>query len=72
MARAAIMFAPDEEIREALGNKFPKHIYHSIVCIGALVAHKELLSQKSVFPTFMCVATFGVQEFCTVEFCSSV
>jgi hypothetical protein len=25
----------DEEIREALGNKFPKHIYHSIVCIGA-------------------------------------
>jgi predicted PolB exonuclease-like 3'-5' exonuclease len=31
----------DEEIREALGNKFPKHIYNSIVCIGALVAHKE-------------------------------
>jgi 3'-5' exonuclease len=31
----------DQEIREALGNKFPKHIYHSIVCIGALVAHKE-------------------------------
>ena len=31
----------DEEIREALGNKFPKHIYHSMVCIGALVAHKE-------------------------------
>ena len=31
----------DEEIREALGNKFPKHIYHSIVCIGALVAQKE-------------------------------
>ena len=26
---------------ESLGNKFPKHIYHSIVCIGALVAHKE-------------------------------
>ena len=31
----------DMEIREALGNKFPKHIYHSIVCIGALVAHRE-------------------------------
>ncbi len=31
----------DEEIREAIGNKFQKHIYHSIVCIGALVAHKE-------------------------------
>jgi predicted PolB exonuclease-like 3'-5' exonuclease len=31
----------DDEIREAIGDKFPKHIYHSIVCIGALVAHKE-------------------------------
>jgi predicted PolB exonuclease-like 3'-5' exonuclease len=28
----------DEEIREAIGDKFPKHVYHSIVCIGALVA----------------------------------
>ena len=24
----------NDEIREALGDKFPKHIYHSIVCIG--------------------------------------
>jgi predicted PolB exonuclease-like 3'-5' exonuclease len=31
----------DADIRAALGNKFPKHIYHSIVCIGALVAHRE-------------------------------
>jgi 3'-5' exonuclease len=31
----------NEEVREALGDKFPKHIYHSIVCIGALVAHRE-------------------------------
>jgi predicted PolB exonuclease-like 3'-5' exonuclease len=31
----------DEEVREAIGDKFPKHIYHSIVCIGALVAHRE-------------------------------
>jgi predicted PolB exonuclease-like 3'-5' exonuclease len=31
----------DDEVREAIGDKFPKHIYHSIVCIGALVAHKE-------------------------------
>jgi predicted PolB exonuclease-like 3'-5' exonuclease len=23
-----------------MGDKFPKHIYHSIVCIGALVAHR--------------------------------
>jgi hypothetical protein len=28
----------DVEIREAIGEKFPKHIYHSIVCIGALIA----------------------------------
>ena len=31
----------DAEIREAIGEKFPKHIYHSIVCIGALIAHRE-------------------------------
>jgi hypothetical protein len=28
----------DVEVREAVGDKFPKHIYHSIVCIGALIA----------------------------------
>lgn len=32
----------DAEIREEMGDKFPKHIYHSIVCIGALIAHREL------------------------------
>jgi predicted PolB exonuclease-like 3'-5' exonuclease len=31
----------DDEIRAAMGDKFPKHIYHSIVCIGALVAHQD-------------------------------
>ncbi len=31
----------EAEILEALGDKFPKHIYHSIVCIGALVARRE-------------------------------
>lgn len=31
----------DDEIRTELGDKFPKHIFHSIVCIGALIAHKE-------------------------------
>jgi predicted PolB exonuclease-like 3'-5' exonuclease len=31
----------DEEVRAAIGDKFPKHIYHLIVCIGALVAHRE-------------------------------
>ena len=30
----------DEEIREH-SQQVPKHIYHSIVCIGAIVAHKE-------------------------------
>src|SRR6187431_2051322 len=32
---------PEYEVREAIGNKFPKHIYHSIAYIGALVAHRE-------------------------------
>ena len=31
----------DVGVREAIGDKFPKHIYHSIVCIGALIAHRE-------------------------------
>ena len=30
-----------EEVRAAMGDKFPKHIYHSIICIGALIAHHE-------------------------------
>ena len=31
----------DDEIRGELGEKFPKNIYHSIICIGALIAHQE-------------------------------
>lgn len=31
----------EEEIRAALGDKFPKLIYHSIVCIGAPIAHHD-------------------------------
>jgi 3'-5' exonuclease len=31
----------EADIRAELGNKFPKHIYHTIVCIGALVAYRE-------------------------------
>src|SRR6266478_1316863 len=31
----------DADIRAVLGNQFPKHMYHTIVCIGALVAHRE-------------------------------
>ena len=29
------------EIRAELGDKFPKHIYHSIICIGALIARQQ-------------------------------
>ena len=31
----------DDDIRAAMGEKFPKHIYHSIVCVGALIAHQD-------------------------------
>jgi 3'-5' exonuclease len=31
----------DDDVRAAMGDKFPKHIYHSIVCIGALIAHHD-------------------------------
>jgi hypothetical protein len=31
----------DDEIRAEMGDKFPKHIYHSIACIGALIAHHD-------------------------------
>jgi 3'-5' exonuclease len=31
----------EDEVRAAMGERFPKHIYHSIICIGALVAHRE-------------------------------
>jgi hypothetical protein len=31
----------NDEIRESVGDKFPKHIYHSVVCIGALIAHRD-------------------------------
>lgn len=30
-----------EEVREAMGDKFQKHIYHEIICIGALIAHQN-------------------------------
>jgi predicted PolB exonuclease-like 3'-5' exonuclease len=31
----------DDEVRAEMGDKFPKLIYHSIICIGGLVAHHE-------------------------------
>lgn len=30
-----------ETVRSAMGDEFPKHIYHSIVCIGALLAERS-------------------------------
>jgi predicted PolB exonuclease-like 3'-5' exonuclease len=33
--------ACDSEVRKALGDKFPKHPLHKIVCIGALAAHRQ-------------------------------
>lgn len=32
---------PDDEVRAALGDRFPKPVYHSIACIGALLAHRD-------------------------------
>jgi hypothetical protein len=34
--------ATEAEVREALGSGFPKHPLHKIVCIGALVASRQL------------------------------
>jgi predicted PolB exonuclease-like 3'-5' exonuclease len=34
--------AADEEVRTALGDGFPKHPLHKIVCIGALVAERQM------------------------------
>jgi predicted PolB exonuclease-like 3'-5' exonuclease len=36
----------DDEVRAEMGDKFPKHIYHSIICIGALVARREDIGWK--------------------------
>ena len=37
---AGLAGKPDEEILAEPGDKFFKHLYHSIICIGALVAHR--------------------------------
>ena len=38
-----------------MGDKFPKHIYHSIICIGALIAHEQddRVKRNSVMPEQM-------------------
>jgi 3'-5' exonuclease len=40
-AAKGLVSKPDDEVRAELGDKFPKLIYHSIVCIGALVAQRR-------------------------------
>jgi hypothetical protein len=40
-AANALIGRTDDDIRVAMGDKFPKHIYHLIICIRALVAHRD-------------------------------
>ena len=40
-AAKGLVGKPDDEVRAEMGDKFPKLIYHSIVCIGALVAQRR-------------------------------
>jgi hypothetical protein len=40
-AAKGLVDKPDDEVRAEMGDKFPKLIYHSIICIGALVAQRR-------------------------------
>jgi 3'-5' exonuclease len=40
-AAKGLVVKPDDDVRAEMGDKFPKLIYHSIVCIGALVARRR-------------------------------
>ena len=40
-AANALTGRSDDEVRAEMGDKFPKLIFHSIVCIGALVAQRQ-------------------------------
>ncbi len=40
-AANALTGKPDDEVRVEMGEKFPRLVYHSIVCIGALVAQRQ-------------------------------
>jgi hypothetical protein len=59
----------DDEIREAMGDKFPKHIYHSIACIGALIAHRytdDAVDLCDVLPSFSSQSKATLHELCRV------
>ena len=43
----------DDEIRAELGDKFPKHIYHSIICIGALIALRSAYCRSAALRALM-------------------
>ena len=45
-AAKGLVGKPDDDVRAEMGDKFPKLIYHSIVCIGALVAQRHDLSSQ--------------------------
>ena len=39
-AVADLQGKPEDEVRDGMGDKFPKHIFHRIACIGALIASR--------------------------------
>jgi hypothetical protein len=42
----------DADIRAVLGNKFPKHIYHTVVCIGAALGMSSAMSEAALSTSF--------------------
>jgi hypothetical protein len=38
----------EDEIRAEVGDKFPKHIYHSIIWMGALTPHRSDLYSRDL------------------------
>ena len=39
-ATAGVEGQPERTVREQMGDRFPRHIFHRIVCIGALETHR--------------------------------
>ena len=40
-AAADLQGKPETEVRDGMGEKFPKLIFHKIICIGALIASRS-------------------------------